>query len=49
MAQQRISGSWWLLCTIGMIHPYGIQSEWGTGSYRPEQTEITDQMLMRKR
>ena len=44
--QQPISGSWWL---IGQSDdtPYGIQTKWGIGSYRPEQQEITDLMLMR--
>jgi aryl-phospho-beta-D-glucosidase BglC (GH1 family) len=47
-SQQPVSGSWWL---IGPSNdpPYGLQSEWGVGNYRPEQLEITDQMLMRRR
>ncbi len=44
--QQPVSGSWWL---IGPSNdpPYGLQTEWGIGNYRPEQQEITDRMLMR--
>ena len=44
--QQPISGSWWL---IGQSDdtPYGLQTKWGIGNYRPEQQEITDRMLMR--
>jgi endoglucanase len=47
-SQQPISGSWWV---IGQSDdpPFGVQSEWGKGHYRPEQQEITDQMLMRRR
>lgn len=44
--QQPVSGSWWL---IGQSDdtPYGLQTRWGIGNYRPEQQEITDRMLMR--
>lgn len=46
--QQPISGSWWL---IGPSNdpPYGLQTEWGVGHYRPDQIAITDQMLFRPR
>ena len=44
--QQPVSGSWWL---IGPSYdqPFGLQTEWGVGHYRPEQLEITDRMLMK--
>ena len=44
--QQPVSGSWWL---IGPSNdpPYGLQAAWGIGSYRPEQKQMTDCMLMR--
>uniref|UniRef100_UPI0018FEAB05 hypothetical protein n=1 Tax=Streptomyces rimosus TaxID=1927 RepID=UPI0018FEAB05 len=46
VGQQPISGSWWV---IGPSDdpPYGLQTSWGIGNYRPEQREITDRMLMR--
>lgn len=44
--QQGVSGSWWL---IGLSNdpPFGLQTDWGVGNYRPDQIAITDQMLMR--
>lgn len=45
--EQPISGSWWVM-GYSEDTPYGIQTRWGKGNYRPEQLEITDQMLMRR-
>lgn len=44
--QQPIGGCWWL---IGPSNdpPFGLQTEWGIGNYRPEQKALTDRMLMR--
>lgn len=44
--QQPIGGCWWL---IGPSNdpPFGLQTEWGIGNYRPEQKALTDKMLMR--
>lgn len=44
--EQPVSGCWWLI-GVSDDTPYGIQTEWGLGNYRPAQLEITDQLLMR--
>lgn len=44
--EQPISGSWWVM-GFSEDTPFGLQTKWGKGNYRPEQLAITDQMLMR--
>jgi len=43
--QQPVGGSWWL---IGPSDdpPFGLQTEWSLGNYRPDQKKITDRLLM---